>query len=90
MIISNINIPAPIVAPRGAAFFANVAARMLRWFERLGEARARGAMRRVAATRISEAAAVREFAMEWSRRDPRFAADLMAAADRHETGPQAR
>ena len=31
-----------------------------------------------------EARAVREMAMEYQQVDPRFAADLMAAADRHE------
>jgi hypothetical protein len=31
-----------------------------------------------------EAQAVREMALEYLRLDPRFAADLMAAADRHE------
>lgn len=31
-----------------------------------------------------EAHAVREMAMQYQRVDPRFAADLMAAADRHE------
>lgn len=31
-----------------------------------------------------EAQAVREMALEYQRLDPRFAADLMAAADRHE------
>jgi hypothetical protein len=31
-----------------------------------------------------EAQAVREMALEYQRRDPRFAAELMAAADRHE------
>ena len=37
-------------------------------------------------TRAQEAAAVRECALRFSRTDPRFAADLCAAADRHEIG----
>lgn len=34
--------------------------------------------------RIREAAGVREWALQWQRSDPGFAADLFAAADRHE------
>jgi hypothetical protein len=34
--------------------------------------------------RIREAAEVREWAMQWQRSDPGFAAELFAAADRHE------
>jgi hypothetical protein len=37
-------------------------------------------------TRAQEACATREYALKYSKTDPRFAADLCAAADRHETG----
>lgn len=37
-------------------------------------------------TRAQEAAATREYAVQFFRSDPRFAADLCAAADRHERG----
>lgn len=40
-------------------------------------------------TRAQEAAAVRECALRFSRTDPGFAADLCAAADRHEIGSNA-
>lgn len=86
MIISTTDLPVTLVAPRGAAFVANVAARTLRWFERIGVARADAASRRVQSTRVAEAAAVRDYAMGWLKQDPRFAADLIAAADRHEIG----
>jgi len=36
-----------------------------------------------------EANEVREMASHYQRTDPNFAADLFAAADRHETGPSA-
>ena len=42
------------------------------------------AERREVADRAAEAAAVREYANRFASHDPRFAADLMAAADRHE------
>ena len=35
-------------------------------------------------TRAQEAAATREYAVQFFRSDPRFAAELCAAADRHE------
>jgi len=40
-------------------------------------------------TRALEAAAAREYAVQFLRSDPRFAADLCAAADRHERGENA-
>lgn len=40
-------------------------------------------------TRAQEANATREFAVQLFRTDPRFAADLCAAADRHERGENA-
>jgi hypothetical protein len=40
-------------------------------------------------TRVQEAHATREYALKFSSADPRFAADLCAAADRHERGERA-
>ena len=40
-------------------------------------------------TRAQEANATREYAVQFFRSDPRFAADLCAAADRHEIGANA-
>ena len=40
-------------------------------------------------TRAQEANATREYAVQFFRSDPRFAADLCAAADRHERGENA-
>jgi len=40
-------------------------------------------------THAQEARAVREYALKFSRADPRFAAELCAAADRHEIGESA-
>lgn len=37
-------------------------------------------------TRAQEANLARDYALSFSRTDPRFAADLCAAADRHEVG----
>ena len=54
------------------------------WTEQVGRARAAEALRRLDATRVSEAAQLRLHARRWSRVDPRFTTDLLAAADRHE------
>jgi len=40
-------------------------------------------------TRTQEASAAREYALRFSKADPRFAAELYAAADRHEMGENA-
>ena len=63
---------------------ANALARVLAWLDALGAARAAAATRRQTETRIAEAAETRRYAQQWVERDPRFAADLMAAADRHD------
>jgi len=46
-----------------------------------------GGLRRLSLA--EEANEVREMASHYQRTDPNFAADLFAAADRHETGPSA-
>lgn len=78
-----VNAPAKIAQPRGAAWAANAFARLLGWME---TSAARREAARSEAGRISEAARVRLYAQEVMAQDPRFAADLFAAADRHERG----
>jgi hypothetical protein len=63
--------------PRGARVAGNLFVALLAW---LGSRPARRAP-----SRNEEAAAVRQFASRVQRSDPGFAADLFAAADRHET-----
>ena len=83
--MSTITVQSPIkvVAPRGAAVAAALALRLLGWIEAAQRARAE---RREQANREGEAAELRKHAMRFARHDPRFTADLMAAADRHERG----
>lgn len=69
---------APLATPRGAVWAAEAAVGLWRWF---GQLRARWAAPRV--SRLGEAEALRAFAMRFRDSDPGFAADLMAAADRH-------
>lgn len=78
-----VSTPAKVAAPRGAAWAANGFAAVLSWLEALGETRTE---RRALADRLAEAARVRIYAQDVLAQDPRFAADLMAAADRHERG----
>lgn len=54
------------------------------WTEEVGRARAAEALRRMESTRVTEAAQLRLYAQRWAQHDPRFTADLLAAADRHE------
>ena len=73
--------PVKVAAPRVTRLAAALFVQLLDWFQRSGAARAE---RRVQATRESEAAAVRAYALRFASHDPRFVVDLMAAADRHE------
>jgi hypothetical protein len=73
--------PVAVRVPRATAWAADTFARLAGWVERSSKARAE---RSRAATRATEAAAVRAYAHRYASHDPRFAADLMAAADRHE------
>lgn len=79
----SVHIPAKITAPRGSRLAAVWFGRLLTQLSDLAERRTE---RRAAAGRNSEAAGVRRFAQSVMDQDPRFAADLMAAADRHERG----
>lgn len=74
-----VHTPVAVGTPRAALLAANLFSAFLGWFERTAE-------RREVADRAAEAAAVREYANRFASHDPRFAADLMAAADRHELG----
>ncbi len=73
--------PLKVREPRAAAWAAALFGQMLR---ALQDRRAARAERRERAERAAEAAAVRQYALRYASHDPRFAADLVAAADRHE------
>lgn len=62
--------------PRGASVAADLVARVFGWVAKPVAKRA--------LSRNEEAAAVRDMAYRVQRTDPGFAADLFAAADRHE------
>ncbi len=75
--------PAPVAMPRGAEWAASAFAALLELAQRTWDmGKAQSAQLR----RAHEAAALRRVATEVSRRDPAFAADLFAAADRHVDG----
>ncbi len=74
--------PFKVALPRATRFVLASVNRFMGALERSGEARAH---RQSLAERAREAAAVREYALRFAGHDPRFASDLMAAADRHET-----
>jgi hypothetical protein len=76
-----VNTPAQVAEPRGARWAADAFARLLKWMESSAADRD---LRRVVLSRAAEAARVRQYAQEVMAQDPRFAADLFAAADRHE------
>lgn len=78
-----IHTPAQIAAPRGSRIAAVWFGRLL---TRLGDLAEQRTERRAAATRVMEACEVRAYAQQIAHEDPRFAADLFAAADRHERG----
>jgi len=79
-----VHTPSPVAAPRGAVLAARLFARVLEALEGIARARAMAVLSRRDAARVSDAARLRLFAQQWERQDPRFAADLYAAADRHE------
>jgi hypothetical protein len=72
---------AVIPVPRGAVWAAQFWMALQTSFDRRVAKRAElTAAQRV----LREAAEVRELASQWARQDPRMAAELSAAADRHE------
>ncbi len=78
-----VNIPVKVSAPRGARLAALWFGRLL---TRLGDLAEQRAEHRAVAGRMREASEVRAYAQAVMSQDPRFAADLFAAADRHEHG----
>lgn len=78
-----VNTPVKTLAPRGAAIAATWFVAFLSWLKKLSHRREEG---RHVAGRQDEAARVRSYAQQIMAHDPRFAADLFAAADRHERG----
>lgn len=73
--------------PRGARVAATLAAALLSVLQQFGEAARRRRMAPAPAPVLSpaeEAQAVRELAAQYRPSDPRFADELLAAADRHE------
>ncbi len=77
----SIHRPAPVQMPRFAPVAAELFARLLRGLAGVGQALAE---MRQAAERQREARELRQFALQHGAHDPRFVADLLAAADRHE------
>jgi hypothetical protein len=76
-------VPATVAVPRGAPVAARLFGALLRAFQQVGAARAVNAAR---AARVRQAAATRRYALRHMAQNPRFAEDLLAAAERHERG----
>ncbi len=79
-----VNVPAHVPAPRGAAWAAQAAAALLGAIAKWTAPRAQ------ATAPMVEVAQVRALASSYLNSDPGFAADLFAAADRHESTGGAR
>jgi hypothetical protein len=73
--------PVRAPAPAGARVAAEVFSAFLSWARAVAAQRA---ARQLRTARLLEAAKVRIYAQRIAHEDPRFAADLLAAADRHE------
>jgi hypothetical protein len=78
-----VNASAKIVAPQGASLPATLFACLAGWFRHASVARTQAPRY---SERAADAARVRRYAQQVMSYDPRFAADLFAAADRHERG----
>jgi len=72
--------PAPVGIPRGSVWAAQAALALGDAWRRLFTLRTQAPR-----TRSQEAEALRAYALSIRQSDPGFAADLYAAADRHET-----
>jgi len=70
--------------PRGSRFAATLAAALLDGIDRIAAALRRRQAPSPAKTPAEQAQEVRELAWQMRQLDPRFADDLLAAADRHE------
>jgi hypothetical protein len=73
--------PTKVAVPRAAGVAAALFTQLLSALRHRSQARASDLQQ---VERFKDAAAVRVYAQRFARHDPRFAADLMAAADRHE------
>ncbi len=73
--------PAKSSATHGALWAAGWALRAVSWLEHAVHHRAEASRDD---SRVAEAARLRRFAQQVMAEDPRFAADLFAAADHHE------
>jgi hypothetical protein len=82
MTFITIHAPAKIATPLGAKLAAEAFGRVLTWLSAFVQS---GIERIDMNDRTAEANRVRTFANEMMSQDPRFAADLFAAADRHES-----
>jgi hypothetical protein len=80
MTTATVHTPSPVATPRGAIAAAWLAAKLVLAFRYVTAPVAVKPR-----SRISEAAELRAYARHMCD-DPRFAADLFAAADRHERG----
>ncbi len=80
----SVNTPVQANSPRGAEWFASAFAACLNWAEKVGTARAERYIAATTVKRVAEAAELRTYAQSVSQHDRSFAADLFAAADRHE------
>ncbi len=76
-----VHTPATVSAPRGAVWAGWLAGLLVDAVRRVSRQRR---LRRAESARVAEAAALRTYAQDIAQGDPRFAADLHAAADRHE------
>jgi hypothetical protein len=84
-------IPAAVRTPRGAQWAAGGAAAVWRLLSHWAvSGRRRAEPSSAHHETVHAAAAVRAMAQRYAATDPGFAADLRAAADRHETGAAAR
>lgn len=76
-----VHTPATVTAPRGAVWAGWLVSRLVDATRAMARRRVE---QRAVSERIAEAAALRAYAHDIAPGDPRFAADLYAAADRHE------
>jgi len=84
MTVISIQAPRHVATPRGAALAAWAVQAIRNATSRLAAARQERTDRRGYTTRVGDAASVRRYAQQVMQYDARFAADLFAAADRHE------
>jgi hypothetical protein len=78
-----VHTPAQVAEPRGARV---AVAAVLALREAYAALRRGLAQHRIYRSRVAEAAKVRAMARQMARHDPRVAAEMYAAADRHELG----